>query len=152
MEWYQERYDQTDPESGRDRYDQDRYDRNQWERDRHSRYDPNRYNQGRDMHDHHDRDRYDEDRYEPFHEENQNKQSGRNEKKVRVIRSPKIRRNQSIININIDHLLVLDIDPLLVLAQTVTLVVTVIVILSLKSLPIKTSIYPKVSFTQGMVN
>ena len=48
--------------------------------------------------------------------------------KVRVIRSPKIGRNQSIININIDHLLVLDIDPLLVLVQTVTLVVTVIVI------------------------
>ena len=40
--------------------------------------------------------------------------------KVRVIRSPKIGRNQSIININIDHLLVL--------VQTVTLVVTVIVI------------------------
>ena len=37
-----------------------------------------------------------------------------------MIRSPKIRRNQSVININIDHLLVLDIDPLLVLAQTVT--------------------------------
>ena len=37
--------------------------------------------------------------------------------KVRVIRSPKIRRNQSIININIGHLLVLDIDPLLVLVR-----------------------------------
>ena len=67
--------------------------------------------------------------------------------KVRVIRSPKIRRNQSIININIDHLLVLDIDPLLVVVQTVTLVVTVIVIPSLKCLPTKTSIYPKVLYT-----
>ena len=86
-----ERYDRTDPESGRDRYDQDRYDRNQWRRDRHSRYDQwgrdrysrydhDIYSQGRDMHDHCDRDRYDEDRYEPFHEGNQNKQSGRNEK------------------------------------------------------------------------
>ena len=41
------------------------------------------------MHDHHDRDRYDEDSYEPFHEENQNKQNGRNEKQSQGDKEPK---------------------------------------------------------------